>query len=94
MTLKHGFYWAKYNGWWELVEIVEYDHRSFEPILEAKGPYCLPYEWQKVEKKNYVWNFGDEHPTDIGVYSEFVPANLVDPDGNPYYNSGDNYEGN
>jgi|WetSurMetagenome_2_1015567.scaffolds.fasta_scaffold01544_20 hypothetical protein len=56
------------------------------------------WELVEVEKNingiNRVFFFGTEFTESVENFSDFVKIDLVDPDGNPYYNSGDNYEGN
>lgn len=77
-----------------------------EGVIMDPGFYWAKYSgkidshWEFVEvHKDHKGNdrvcyFGTDFDEPPSQFTTFVKADLIDPDGNPYYNSGDGYEGN
>ena len=62
------------------------------------GKHCRqPNYWVLVEVvhdllgNDLICYIGSDQDSPASEFIELIPANLHDPDGNPYYNSGDNY---
>lgn len=68
---KPGLYWARASNIWNLVEV--------------RDAYYRPDDWYAPgEPKVEIFGMGWDCPVDPKSFSEFRPANIVDPDGNNY----------
>ena len=72
--LEPGYYWAKSDGWWNLVEVTHVEERTPMTIEGTQGNqsnYCLLESGYKREKVARIWTPGDENPEKVEDYEEF-----------------------